>query len=303
MCFPVYLKNSIASLIISVSFAQCMIAANPKTMPTSDEPFTITRALPFSSASPELTLDLYLPTDREVPIPCVIVVQGGGFRAQDGQRFRPFAEHLARQGFAAALISYRGLPKHTFADTMADATTAVRFVRKISRDHGIDPQRIGAFGRSAGATIVALLATTAEDENFPKGTEHAEYSSKVDAAVGIAGVYDFVSRFTDVDQMALQTQLEKKLKSNGAWITAPFAAGSDHWQRASAINHVTAGAPPMLLMHCTDDGIVPWQQTQQLEKALKAHGVHVETVITEKGGHGGPETKEPDMVTFFRKIL
>jgi len=41
---------------------------------------------------------------------------------------------------------------------MADVTTAVRFLRKVSGEYGIDPNRIGVLGRSAGATLAALLA-------------------------------------------------------------------------------------------------------------------------------------------------
>ena len=63
--------------------------------------FVVHEGLAFSKAAPELTLDLY-EVKAEKPVPCVTVIQGGGFLPQDGRRVKAFAEHLARQGFDGA---------------------------------------------------------------------------------------------------------------------------------------------------------------------------------------------------------
>ncbi len=270
------------------------------------EAFAVHQGLVYSVVERELTLDLFLPSKVSALVPCVLVIQGGGFRPQDGQRFRPFAVHLAENGFAAALISYRGIPKHQYPDTLADAKAAVRFVRKISAQHGIDPNRIGATGRSAGATLAALLAVTGDMKQFEGEGGHAGFSSRIQAAVCFSGVFDFIARFTDPQQIALQPMLDAKLASNGQWIGPPFSPTNQRWLDASAINHVDRTDPPVLFVHCKNDATVPWQQSQEMHARMNRSGTAPSLKYYETGGHGyGGLGKAPmdEMVRFFRKSL
>ena len=91
-------------------------------------------------------------------------------------------------------------------------------------------------GRSAGGTLTALLAVTGDDEELEGNAGHPEFSSRIQAAVAIAGVFDFVARFTDERHIALQPNVDKKLVSNGEWIGPPFSPDNEHWLRASAIS-------------------------------------------------------------------
>lgn len=259
--------------------------------------FTIVKELKFTSDAPDLTLDLYLPNNEANPSPCVIVIQGGGFRPQNGNRFRSFAEHLASNGYAAALISYRGSPKHQHNDTLADVKESVRYIRRVGGSHNIDTERIGAMGRSAGGTLAALLAVT---------SDAADGQSRIKAAVCFAGVFDFIGRFTDPEQLSLQPMHKKKLQSNGKWIGTPFSTDDKDWLDASAITHVDADDPPILFLHSKDDSTVPWIQSRDMHRAMKKVGVSTEMKIYETGGHGvNPKDASSldDMVTFFRDHL
>lgn len=291
------MKLSLTRLLISLTISATVLAGV-----TGDHDFDIHADLVYSAADPICQMDLYLPQDSTESLPCIIVIQGGGFRSQTGQRFKPFAEHLAQHGIAAALIGYRGLPDHTYTKTLGDVKTAVRFLRKISADHGIDPDRIGAMGRSAGATLAALAATT--DSPFPMDEGlHSSYSSQIQAVVGIAGVYDFISRFVQEEQRVLQPNLDAKKLSNGAWIGSAYAPDDPEWQRASATHHINAGAPPILLLHSRDDRTVPWQQSRNFHQALTAAGIDAQFHLAESGGHSGPVDLKARMVEFFRETL
>ncbi|NLS91153.1 MAG: alpha/beta hydrolase [Planctomycetaceae bacterium] len=268
--------------------------------------YTIHRALPFSETAKDLRLDLYVPNEAAQPVPCVIVIQGGGFLPQDGQRFRPFAECLAKNGLAAALISYRGRPDHTYRDTIADTKATVRFVRCVSKQYHIDPERIGATGRSAGGTLAALLAVTGGMEEFEGDGGHPEFSSRIQAAVAFAGVFDFVTRFTDEQQIALQPKYKAKIQTNGQWIGTPFSAEDRDWLNASAIRHVDKGDAPTLFLHCKDDATVPWPQSRDMCERMKAAGVRSEVKYYDTGGHGFSGLAEgpmEEMVRFFRETL
>ena len=267
---------------------------------------TIHEALSFSNTAKDLRLDLYVPNRAAHSAPCVIVIQGGGFLPQDGQRFRPFAEYLAKNGLAAALISYRGRPDHTYRDTIADTKAAVRFVRSVSKQYNIDPDRIGATGRSAGGTLAALLAVTGGMEEFEGDGGHPECSSRIQAAVAYAGAFDFVTRFTDEQQIALQPKYTAKIQTNGEWIGAPFSPDNPDWLNASAVRHVDKGDAPMLFLHCKDDATVPWPQSRDMCERLKRAGIRSEVKYYGTGGHGfsglGDEPME-EMVRFFRETL
>jgi dipeptidyl aminopeptidase/acylaminoacyl peptidase len=121
--------------------------------------------------------------------------------------------------------------------------------------------------------------------------------------VAIAGVYDFVARFTDQEQTSIQSNLDGKLNTNTDWIGAAFSATDEHWRRASAIHHVDATDPPLLLIHSKDDPIVPWMQSRNMYEKLREVGVAAEIEIGESGKHGGPENKKELMLAFFRQIL
>ena len=268
----------------------------------SNEPI-VHSGLVYSQAAPNLTLDLFMPTKRSSKeIPCVVVIQGGGFKPQDGQRFRPHADYLATHGFAAALISYRGRPNNDYQDTVSDTKTAVRFIRKISERYNIDPNRIGAMGSSAGGALAGLLAVTGDLEQFEGEEEHEEFSSRIQAAATMAGVFNLISRFTDDRQIALQPRLDTKLQSNGEWIAAPFSINDEHWLRASSVNHIDKNDPPILLIHCKDDPTVPWLQSQEMYEAMTEAGIVSEVFYYETGGHGfkghGDDPKSK-MVQFF----
>lgn len=298
--------NASRSLIVQWTLLICGILPQPALSEDEPRPFIIRQDLHFSETVPELTLDLYVPTGADKPTPCIMVIQGGGFKPQNGQRFRPFAVYLAEHGFAAALISYRGRPDYKYLDTIADTKAAVRFVREVSGKYNIDADRLGAMGRSAGGTLTALLAVTGDMKEFEGDGGHAESSSRIQAAVAFAGVFDFIGRFTDEQQIALQPGHKTKIQSNGEWIGPPFSEGNEHWRKASAITHVDRGDAPIFFIHCKDDATVPWIQSRDMHERMKAAGVRSAIKYYDTGGHGfrglGEKPME-EMVRFFRETL
>lgn len=268
--------------------------------------FQVLKDLVYSHSDREMTLDLFLPEGSAKPHPCVIVIQGGGFRAQDGQRFRWVAEYLAERGFAAALITYRGTPDHQYLDTISDTKAAVRYIRKASTQYGMDPDKIGATGSSAGGTLAALLAVTGDDPEYEGDGENPEFSSRIQAAVAFSGVFDFVARFTDKKQIALQPNVDTKIQTNGEWIGQPFSPDGENWLKASAINHVDSGDPAILFVHCKDDATVPWLQSHLMWEKMKNAGIESSTLYYETGGHGYKDVGEKRlaaMVKFFKERL
>ena len=298
-----HMKYKFLKLLFLFSFILFSPNAFAQQIDESCNAYKVYEKLPFSTEDSQLTLDLFVPNKLSKSVPCIIVIQGGGFKSQDGQRFRYFAEYIAENNYVAALISYRGQPDFTYNTTMNDIKSAVRYVKKVSAKYSIDSTLIGATGRSAGATLAALLAVADNDSVFGK-TEH-KVSSSIQAAVLYAGVFDFVARFNDSAQIALQPDSEKKILSNGAWIGTPFSNDDKNWNVVSTINHLDKNDPPLLLMHCKDDKTVPWLQTRNLYNEIEKLKNGSEVLYFENGGHGFHLAKnelylEP-MMTFFKK--
>ncbi len=231
-----------------------------------------------------LALDLYLPADRSQPLPCVLVIAGGGFLAQDSARFAATAAYLATRGFAAACIAYRGAPKDTFVATIHDTKAAVRWVRAHGARYGIAPQKIGVIGQSAGAHLATMLAVSGGVEALEGTGGNADQSSRIQAAVSLAGVFDFISRLKDGGHE--KRALAEKRRTNGAWVGVPFSETSEEWKRASTTSYVTPDDAPVLFVHCHGDVVAPLAQSEQMYAALKPASPRSRLILYEGGGHG-----------------
>ena len=92
--------------------------------------------------------------------PAMLLVHGGGFRRGNRQSYLPMAIRLAERGYVAATASYRLAPRHQFPAAVEDVKAAVRFLRANANKYGIDTDRIGAMGGSAGGHLVLFLGLT-----------------------------------------------------------------------------------------------------------------------------------------------
>lgn len=210
----------------------------------------------------EVKLDLYLPKQpASEKIPCIVVIHGGGWRSGDKTRFAAQAAHLAERGFAAACIGYRLLPEVTFPAPVVDCKAAVRWVRANAAAHGIDPDRIGATGGSAGGHLTAMLATSHAVKELEGDGGNAGVSSRIQAAVAMATP-------ADMTRIAEWSGTDPKLAA-----------------LISPVTHVDKDSAPMLLLHGSKDTLVPMAQSELLLEKYKAAGASAELVKIPDGIH------------------
>lgn len=228
----------------------------------------------------QLKADIYLPTSTTEPRPLVIFVHGGGWTSGDkrsGGRTMN-VEPLVLAGFAVATINYRLAPEYKMADMIADVRCAVRSFRAHASEYNIDPDRIGAWGESAGSQLAALMGTMDGSISKYDSAEYASYSSKVQAVVDLYGPSDFISLYSDGRNISL-----------GPTTVSIF--GSDDiydpiYTDASPVSHITSDDPPFLILHGNEDITVPLSQSQELFKKLVASGVDAQLEIVKRGNHG-----------------
>ncbi|WP_347557149.1 alpha/beta hydrolase [Robbsia sp. KACC 23696] len=120
-------------------------------------------------------------------MPIVVFVYGGSWQNGDRADYRFAGEALASAGFVTVIPDYRVYPETIFPGFVEDAAAAVAWARAHAADYGADPRRLFLVGHSAGAQIVALLAT---DNRYL----HAQGLDKsmIAGLVGLAGPYDFL---------------------------------------------------------------------------------------------------------------
>ena len=119
-------------------------------------------------------------------MPVILWVHGGGWFSRDLTRvYRPekTMAALAQQGFFCASIDYRLSDEALFPAHIQDCKCAVRYLRAHAAELGIDPDHIAAWGESAGAHLVLLMACTDGVEEFEGDGGWSNQSSAIQAAI------------------------------------------------------------------------------------------------------------------------
>jgi acetyl esterase/lipase len=192
-----------------------------------------------------LQLDLYLPAAaKAVPVPGIVFVHGGGWRAGVRENFAPMAIRLAERGYAAATISYRLSPEALYPAAVQDARAAVRWMRTHAAEYGIDPSRIAIGGGSAGGQIAALAGVTDGLARFDPDGGPGAVSGAVQAIVNIDGLSDFTSEAA----RRYEDDPARQPSSAGAWFGGRYAEKAALWKEASPLFYVNAKTPPVLFI-------------------------------------------------------
>ncbi len=231
-----------------------------------------------------LALDLYTPSVRPAePLPLVVWVYGGGwFVGNRNQIQLSRAYHLSRRGYAVAAVSYRLSPVAPFPAQIHDVKASVRYLRAHAAELGLDAERIGIWGASAGGHLVALMGTTNGNrkmEGDVGGEALRGVSSDVAAVVNYFGPADLVNMHIDAGRDEPGFMVEK-------FIGGGFADKRDVAVEASPVTWASENAAPMLQVHGTVDSIVPFRQSERMHQALVRAGADSTLRAVEGGDHG-----------------
>jgi acetyl esterase/lipase len=201
-------------------------------------------------------------------------------------------------------VDYRLGPEAYWPAQIEDVKCAVRYLRAYGKELHIDPERIGAWGHSAGGHLASLLGTAGPSAGWDTGA-YSHYSSAVDAVVDFSGPANLVTMSTEGASGAVQANFVTLLGD------VPPEQLPAELKAASPVTYVAPGDPPFLIFHGELDTIVYPAQSQELAATLTAAGVPVQLVIVQGGGHALDEpgaTPTPQEITtmvvdFFIKTL
>src|SRR5438477_6417905 len=132
--------------------------------------------------------DLYLPKGL-AKAPVLVGVHGGGWQIGDRKFYTHWGNYLARNGYAVFAIEYRLMKPgvKTWPGAVYDTKAAVQFVRAEAAQFGLDADRIGLVGDSAGAHLSALAGNEPLFSIQHLGGRHAATPAEVKAVVGFYG--------------------------------------------------------------------------------------------------------------------
>jgi len=231
----------------------------------------------------ELLGDLYLPSGAK-SAPALVAVHGGGWVQGVRAAFQYWGPHLAAHGVALFAVSYRLATKgKMFPQAVQDVLAGVRFVRGKAGEFGIDPQRIGLLGASAGGHLSALAALGGRKfaNGYPQDA-FASVSAEVKALVGVYGVYDLLAMWATYRQQSpLDNNIEKFLGAS------PMEDRQLYFD-ASPINYATFANNKIgvLLVTGTEDDLVDRKpHTDAFQLALKQAGFFVRPCIVQGAPH------------------
>ena len=241
-------------------------------------------------------LDLYIPAQPKGPL--LVWIHGGGWRSDS--KSKPPGLAMVGKGYSVASVEYRFSQDAIFPAQIEDCKAAIRWLRAHAAEYGYDPNRIGAWGASAGGHLVALLGVTGQVRDFDVG-ENLDQSSAVQCVVDWFGPADFPAYDPDLPTALVKRENPESVLA--LLVGGPISQHLDLAKRASPVTWVTKDAAPMLIMQGTKNPLVPLDQSQRLADKLKDAGADVTLDVIEDAGHGGPQFTTFDKLTLIMEFL
>jgi acetyl esterase/lipase len=203
----------------------------------------------------------------------VVICPGGGYAGLAMQKEGlEVAEWMQARGIAGVVLRYRcGGGKNQQPTPLEDAQRAIRLVRARAAEWGVDPQRVGILGFSAGGHLASCAATIFDEGDEGAADPVDRPSSRPDFAVL---VYPVISMAEGVTHGGSRRNLLGE------------DAGEELVEQWSADRRVSGKTPPTFLVHASDDEAVPVKNSLLFYEALTAHKIPAELHVYETGGHG-----------------
>ena len=240
-----------------------------------------------------LTFDVHLPAQPN-GAGVIAIVSGGWQSSVEMSRLIVngyLSPLLNDKGFTLFAVRHGSSPRYPMSAIVADIRRAVRFIRQHAGEYGVDPNRIGVYGGSAGGQL-ALLLGTAADSGEPSASDAVLRESSRVAAV--------VAFFPPTDLSRYGTQ---RIRQAFAAMRLTDAEAAEY----SPIRFVSPAAAPSLIVHGDADTVVPMVEGETMYGALTKAGVPASFIRIDGAGHGfeGADLERANaaMVQWFERHL
>jgi len=220
----------------------------------------------------DLEGDIFIPPGGDEKRPAILIVHGGGWREGDRKQLRGYGILLAREGFLCLCTSYRLSTEDIWPAQIQDVNCAIRYLRANSEELGLDPNRIGITGNSAGGHLSLMAAVQDYDKNFEGEGGNNLVSSEVKA---VCAIYP----------PAKIRKIENSDPIIDAYRMLMGEASQDEYDKASPLLLINKDFPPTMLIHGSSDSVVKLKDTTDLYQKLTEEEVPTELHIFSEEDH------------------
>jgi acetyl esterase/lipase len=243
-----------------------------------------------------LLMDVFAPECAGNGLGIVDVVSGGWYadRIQLNQHIGlGVYDVFCARGYTVFAVSPGSITKFTGFDMVRHVHEAIRHIKAKSTEFGIDANRLGLTGASAGGHIAALVALDPK----PGHPESRDAYRRPDSSVRAVGLFfpptdllDYGGKLFDFIE-AEGAHRHRLIQDDGPTLLDE-ATIRERLIALSPARQVKHLPPPFLLMHGTDDAIVPLSQSQKLVAAIQSVGGSATLLVKEGGGHPWPDIRD-----------
>lgn len=222
----------------------------------------------------DLHIDIFLPTGTPKH-QGILLVHGGGWRSGSKSHFYALANLLAQRGYTVFLPEFRLSAESPYPAGLIDVNDAIVWTKAHAAEFGITPDKLAIGGASSGGQMAALLAYSAGEPVFKSDPA---LDTSVNALIDMDGVLDFTTPLALQYENAAGSQSAAGLWLGGSWEQVP-----DTWRQASAVTHLSAKAPPTLVISSGNIRFTAGHEA--VEAGLKGFGVRYRFFTFAKAPH------------------
>jgi acetyl esterase/lipase len=263
------LRIATAFIVAATLLQGCATAPNPPGSTVANDKVSITADVVYGHKDGmALFYDVFTPPKANGTA-VLFMVSGGWFsRWREPSERLTSLQPLLDRGITVFAVHHGSAPLFKVTDAVADVRRAVRHVRINAASYGIDPNRLGAWGGSAGGHL-SLMLGLASDNGNPESKDPIEHvSNSVKAVVAYYPPVD-LRRMTGPSKRFPALDFDNKLAAD-----------------ISPLLFVDRNDPPTLIIHGNADTLVPIASGRSIYEALKQAGVVTEFIEIDGGDHG-----------------
>lgn len=202
--------------------------------------------------------------------PAVVICPGGGYSFVSEREAEPIAAKYLSMGFSCFILNYSVAPAR-FPTALLEAAYLVSYIRQHAKEYGIDENKIGIVGFSAGGHLAASLSVFWNEDFIAKALNVKNELVKPN---GTVLSYPVITSGKFAHTGSFECLLGEKV------------ADSKLMEKLSLENSVNEHTPPTFIWHTYEDGLVPVQNSLLYANALSNYEIPFEMHIYQRGGHG-----------------
>ena len=261
-----------------------------------------------------MTMDVFEPKENKNGAGVIFCVSGGFFSSKEAIN-KGWCNLLTDRGYVVFAVVHGSQPRFTIPEILEDMHRATRFIKHNAAKWGVDPERLGITGGSAGGHL-SLMQGNAFKPGDPNAKDPIEKQSSRVAAIACFFPPTDVMNYGKMGEVSLGTGVLKGFKPPfDFWerdaITGSLNVITDETKRRvigkaiSPVYHVKKESAPAFIIHGDKDLLVPIQQAELIKAAYEKVGVPFELSVKVGGDHGwvGMEKDLVKCVDWFDKYL